>query len=443
MEKQKTETLIENATGSINHLLTSKTNNFKSVPYQGSKAKLLTFLEDSLDHYLKSIGQKEELKTFFDAFSGSGQVAYHFKNKFELITNDKQAFTKVINDTYLSSSSNPKRIESLVNELNNLSPLYFYETDGWFTQTYSQDFLDGTAIALDGTRKVWLSKNAKKIDMIRTRIDEMLECEEIDQDEKNILLTSLLRAANLVANTLGHQNGYLRNWSDNSQKDLVLLVPDFQKNKKNHKNLCGDIFDILDKVSSDIAYFDPPYGSNNKKATGFSYSAYYHLNNTIVLNNRPEIFGKANRPLVTKAAKGAIEKNKKDIVLPQFVELVKRSKSSIVCFSYSTQGLLTPTDFKEVFRLGGCDMDTFKVYYTNHRKNKQSQTALKNGDSIARENHDHELYELFIIARKSNIKLVEEQETTETDFEIDMSDHSITDKSYSIHYDKIKHSIAA
>ncbi|WP_261916864.1 DNA adenine methylase, partial [Vibrio aestuarianus] len=165
MKKQNTETLIENVTGSINHLLTSKTNNFKSVPYQGSKAKLLTFLEDSLDHYLKSIGQKEELKTFFDAFSGSGQVAYHFKNKFELITNDKQAFTKVINDTYLSSSSDPKRIVSLVNELNNLSPLYFYKTDGWFTQTYSQDFLDGTSIALDGSRKIWLSKNAKKIDM--------------------------------------------------------------------------------------------------------------------------------------------------------------------------------------------------------------------------------------------------------------------------------------
>lgn len=419
------------------------TNNFKSVPYQGSKAKLLSFLDDSLEHYLDANNDKQ-IKTFFDAFSGSGQVAYHFKNKFDVITNDKQVFTKVINDTYLSSSADVKRIQSLIDELNNLSDLYFYKTDGWFTQTYSQDFLDGSAVALDGSRKIWLTKNAKKIDMIRTRIDEMLEYGEIVQDEKNVLLTSLLRASNLVANTVGHQNSYLRNWADKALKDLVLLVPDFEPNKRNHKNMCGDIFDVLDDVSSDIAYFDPPYGSNNKKGAGFCYSAYYHLNNTIVLNNRPELFGKANRPLATKAAKCAIEKNKKDVVMPQFVELVKRSKSNLVCFSYSTQGLLTPSDFEEVFRLGGCDMKTFKVYYTNHRKNKQSQTALKNGSSIERENHDAELYELFIIARKSDVRLVESQTTqekVETYLQRDVSEHSISDKSYSIYYDNEKGSI--
>ncbi|SGY94927.1 DNA methyltransferase [Moritella viscosa] len=419
------------------------TNNFKSVPYQGSKAKLLSFLDDSLEHYLDANNDKQ-IKTFFDAFSGSGQVAYHFKNKFDVITNDKQVFTKVINDTYLSSSADVKRIQSLIDELNNLSDLYFYKTDGWFTQTYSQDFLDGSAVALDGSRKIWLTKNAKKIDMIRTRIDEMLEYGEIVQDEKNVLLTSLLRASNLVANTVGHQNSYLRNWADKALKDLVLLVPDFESNKRNHKNMCGDIFDVLDDVSSDITYFDPPYGSNNKKGSGFCYSAYYHLNNTIVLNNRPELFGKANRPLATKAAKCAIEKNKKDVVMPQFVELVKRSKSNLVCFSYSTQGLLTPSDFEEVFRLGGCDMKTFKVYYTNHRKNKQSQTALKNGSSIERENHDAELYELFIIARKSDIRLVESQtiqEKVETYLQKDVSEHSISDKSYSIYYDNEKGSI--
>lgn len=415
-------------------------NNFKSVPYQGSKAKLLSFLDSSLEHYLEA-SNDNKTKTFFDAFSGSGQVAYHFKDKYDVITNDQQAFTKVINDTHLSSTADVKRIQSLIDELNNLSDLYFYQTDGWFKQTYSQDFLDGSAVALDGSRKIWLTKNAKKIDMIRTRIDEMFESGEIVQDEKNILLTSLLRASNLVANTVGHQNSYLRNWADKALKNLVLLVPDFEPNERNHKNLCSDIFDVLDDVNSDIAYFDPPYGSNNNKGAGFCYSAYYHLNNTIVLNNRPELFGKANRPLITKAAKGAIEKNKKDVVMPQFVDLVKRSKSNVVCFSYSTQGLLTPSDFEEVFRMGGCDMKTFKVYYTNHRKNKQSQTALKNGGSIERENHDAELYELFIIARKSDVRLVENQtikQKVETYLKSDVSEHSISDKSYSIYYDNEK-----
>ncbi|MFA0318077.1 DNA methyltransferase [Vibrio cyclitrophicus] len=416
-------------------------NNFKSVPYQGSKAKLLSFIDDSVEHYLESIGEKQKMNTFFDAFSGSGQVAYHVKNKFDVITNDKQSFTKVINDTFLCSNSNIKRIEFLINELNNLDELYFYETDGWYTQTYSQDFLDGSAVDLNDNRKVWLTKNARKIDMIRSRIDEMRDSGEINQDEMNVLLTSLLRASNLCANCMGHQNSYLKNWSDKALKDLVLLVPAFEPSNRNHKNLSGDIFDVLDDVNSDIAYFDPPYGSNNTKGAAFSYSAYYHLNNTIVTNDRPETFGRASRPVATKAAKGAMEKNKKEIVMPQFVELVKRSKSKLVCFSYSTQGLLTPSDFEEVFRLGGCDMSTFKVYYTNHKKNKQSQTALKNGDSISRDNHYNELYELFIIARKKSVCLVESQTTqekVEAYLQKSVSKHSISDKSYSIYYDNEK-----
>lgn len=418
----------------------TQSHNFKSVQYQGSKAKLLTFLEESLDHYFDSIGQKQELKTFFDAFSGSGQVAHHFKDKFDLITNDKQSFTKVINDTYLSSSADVKRIQELVDELNNLSELYFYQTDGWFTKTYSQDFLDGSAVAQDGSRKLWLTKNGRKVDMIRTRIDEMRDSGEITQDEMNILLTSLLRAANLVQNTMGHQNSYLKEWSDKALKDLVLLVPDFQQSKRNHKNLCGEIGDVIDEVHADITYFDPPYGSNNKSGSGFSYSAYYHLNNTIVENSRPETFGKASRPLATKGNKDTIEKNKKELVLPEFVNLVQRSNSKFVCFSYSTQGLLSAQDFEEVFRLGGCDMSTFKVYYTSHKKNKQSQTALKNGDSINRDNHDEELYELFIIAQKKTVRLVDSklEQKIETYLEESDSSHSISDKSYSIYYDNKK-----
>ncbi|EJL6857267.1 DNA adenine methylase [Vibrio alginolyticus] len=419
----------------------TQSHNFKSVPYQGSKAKLLTFLEESLDHYFDSTGQKQELKTFFDAFSGSGQVAHHFKDKFDLITNDKQSFTKVINDTYLSSSADVKRIQELIDELNNLSELYFYQTDGWFTATYSQDFLDGSAVAQDGSRKVWLSKNARKVDMIRTRIDEMRDSGEINQDEMNILLTSLLRAASNVSNTVGHQNGYLRNWSEKSLKDLILEVPQFSTSKRNHKNYCGDIFDVLDEVQSDITYFDPPYGTNNTKiSSGVRYSAFYHLHNTIVQNSRPEIFGKASRPLETKGKTEPLEKNKKEVVMPTFIELIQRSKAKFVCFSYSTQGLLSAQDFEEVFRLGGCEMSTFKVYYKAHCKNAQSKAALKNGEYINRENHDEELYELFIIAQKKPVRLVDNklEQKIETYLEESDSSHSISDKSYSIYYDNKK-----
>lgn len=412
-------------------------NNLATVPYQGSKAKLLTFIEMSLEHYFKRIETKREVNTFFDAFSGSGQIAYHFKDKYNIISNDKQAFTKVINDTYLNSKSDVVRIRKLIDELNNLPLTYFYKTDGWFTKTYSQDFLDGSAVSSDGSRKVWLTKNAQKIDMIRTRIDEMYEACEIVDDEKNILLTALLRAANLVANTLGHQNSYLKKWSDKALKDLVLNVPNITQSKRAHQNICGDIFDVLDDIESDIVYFDPPYGSNNAKGSAFSYSAFYHLNNTLVLNARPETFGKASRPLNTKAAKNSLEKNKKEIVIPEFVDLIQRSKTQFVCFSYSTQGLLSIDDFEKVFDLGGCDMDTFKVYYTQHKKNKQSQTALKLGHSISRDNHSDELFELLIIARKKTVFEVDGETNDKINNYLSNANchKKVTDKGYSTYFD--------
>ena len=51
----------------------------KTIPYMGSKRKLLPFLKNSMLDYLGDT----EIHSFFDAFAGSGRVSHHFRNKYK------------------------------------------------------------------------------------------------------------------------------------------------------------------------------------------------------------------------------------------------------------------------------------------------------------------------------------------------------------------------
>jgi len=424
---------------------TFKTNaKHKTIQYMGNKKELLTFLDSSLKDFLTNVAKDNNCKSFFDAFSGSGQVANHFKDQFEVTTNDKQAFTKVINDAFLCSKASKARIADLIERMNNIPDFYFYQTDGWFTKTYSRD-LEGSPVDEDGNRKVWLTKNAKRIDIYRHILDVWLRIGKIDQDEKNILMVSLILAVNNISNVMGHQNGYLKDWSAKSQKDIVLEMPEFESNHTfNHKNFQGDVFDTLKKVNSDITYFDPPYGTNNEKVScSVRYSSFYHLWNTIVENSRPDVFGRASKPTKTKGFTEPLEKNKKEVVMPMFVKLIKESRSKYVSFSYSNKSLLTAEDFEEVFRLSGCDMNTFRIYYTNHKTNSQSKSAMKLGEFIERQNDNEELFEFFIIAKKKPFLFLVDlniENTTEAKSKrwilTNPSNYSIEDKDYGFFYDK-------
>ena len=64
----------------------------KTIPYMGSKRKLLPFLKDSMLDYLGDT----EIHSFFDAFAGSGRVSHHFRNmSLFLFQNRSQSASKI------------------------------------------------------------------------------------------------------------------------------------------------------------------------------------------------------------------------------------------------------------------------------------------------------------------------------------------------------------
>lgn len=376
----------------------------KTIQYMGSKKALLLFIEDSINDYIQN---NDVINTFYDAFSGSGRIAHYFSKKYNIISSDKQSFSKIILDAYLNTNINISTINNKIKELNNLPIEYFEETDKWFTKNYSCSFNDGISIGKDGNPKIWLEENAMKIDMIRTKIDDInfLKNTKKDKELKNVLLLSLILSVNKVSNVVGHQNGYLKKWSINAQNKLLLINPfdseDEYKNRKlKAKNIVGDIFDILPTITSDITYFDPPYGTNNENlSVATRYSSFYHLWNTLVNNDRPELFGKAGKPIETKGWTPDLEKNKKEVIIPKFIELINLSNSKYVAFSYSNQGLLTKEEFISVFEAANCN--DIRCYEQKHKINTQSKTAIKDGKFVNRDQTKKELVEYFFIGTKN------------------------------------------
>ncbi|ELA7830693.1 DNA adenine methylase [Vibrio alginolyticus] len=363
----------------------------QSIGYAGSKQKLLSFIEDGLKDYMGE--EYSTINSMFDAFTGSGRVANHFKNDFEIITNDKQSFSKIIANAHLNGLYEPEHFESLLNELNNLPESYFDEKcDGWFTRTYSTDNV--SAIADDGTRKPFKTKNAKKIEMIRTRIAEMLDTGEINEIEHDVLITSLLVRISRIQNCCGVQIAYLKEWSKKADRDFILENPMIEKSKLQHnKNYTGDIHSVIDQVNADVLYLDPPYGSN-KHRNSVRYSSYYHLYNTVAENSRPEVKGIASQPLHTRGKTDTLEKNKRELAMIDLIDLISKSQCKVVMLSNSTTGILSINDLIKVYEIAGCDVESLKVYAKSHSINVMSYSTAKS--NLDRD----ELYELLMIGRK-------------------------------------------
>ena len=76
-----------------------------------------------------------------------------------------------------------------------------------------------------------------------------------------LLIANLIDSVTKVSNTSGTYGAFLK--IDDPRKDIPIQLEksDLFDNGKNNQCFCMDIFDIIDKINSDILYLDPPYNS--------------------------------------------------------------------------------------------------------------------------------------------------------------------------------------
>jgi adenine-specific DNA-methyltransferase len=243
--------------------------------------------------------------------------------------------------------------------------------DGWFTEHYGGPASSSEAKGLSADlnrKRPWQRHNTRKLDAIREEIDNL----SLSSVERAIALTSLILAMDKVDSTLGHFASYLREWSPRSYNDAILQVPRVFANELEHRVIRGDVFDAAQE-SVDLAYYDPPYGSNNEKMppSRVRYSAYYHLWTSICLNDRPKLFGKACRREDTadNFAPSVFEEFRRNPTTGRFlaVEAIERligsTKAPWIILSYSSGGRATAEELNQVIARHGKMTEVIELDY--------------------------------------------------------------------------------
>lgn len=345
--------------------ITPKTEGIK---YAGSKRKLLPQI-------LYLVG-KVKPKTVLDGFAGTTRVSQALAHSgYSVIANDVSSWSEVFATCYLLNKFPRSHYLPVIEYLNNLPP-----EDGWFTENYGGDPNEGCSVAGDGLKKPWQQHNTRRLDAIRNEIDRL----DLSNAERAVVLTSLIYALDKVDSTLGHFASYLNDWSSRSYNPLKLEVPALFVKNRTHKVHRKDIFDLLPKCPVDLAYFDPPYGSNNEKMppSRVRYSAYYHLWTSICLNDKPEVFGKAKRRVDTSdtVASSVFEEFRRNengrlIAVESISRMLKEAKAKHILLSYSSGGRATAEQLNEVIAENGKLVEVLEV---DHKKNVMADMRWTN-----------------------------------------------------------------
>ena len=328
----------------------------QSIKYIGSKLKLIP--------QVLELVKKVNAKTILDGFSGTTRVSQAFaKLGYTVICNDIAPWSKVFGTCYLLNTKPKAAYQPLINHLNAVPPV-----DGWFTEHYGGHANGGCAIQEDGLKKPWQRHNTRKLDAIRQEIETL----KLDPVEKAVALTSLILALDRVDSTLGHFSAYLKAWAPRAYKALVLEVPEVFRSEGEHQVHQADIFELVPRVSVDLAYFDPPYGSNNEKMppSRVRYAAYYHLWKSVVLFDKPTLFGKAKRRKDTSdpLAVSVFEEFRRNddgqfIAVQAIAKLIRETQARWILLSYSSGGRATAQQLNEVMQSNGKLLTVLELDY--------------------------------------------------------------------------------
>lgn len=332
----------------------------EGIKYAGSKRKLLP--------YILLLARRVKPKTIFDGFSGTTRVSQALaQSGYRVIANDIAAWSSTFGTCYLLNPHPQDHYNELIAHLNALPG-----EDGWFTEHYAGDVRGSkSAKTADGLKKPWQRHNTRKLDAIREEIERL----SLDGYEKAVAITSLILAMDEVDSTLGHYAAYLSEWSPRSYRLMKLRIPRLIPKTEDHEVYHGDIFDTLGSVTSDLAYYDPPYGSNNDKMppSRVRYAAYYHLWTSICLYDKPKLFGKVNRRVDTADLLGAsiFEEFRKNehgrfIVVEAIDNLLQQTQAKHIILSYSSGGRATAEELSETLTKAGKVRDFVEI---DHRRN--------------------------------------------------------------------------
>ena len=169
-----------------------------------------------------------------------------------------------------------------------------------------------------------------------------------------------------------------------------------------------DIFNLLSESTQyDLAYFDPPYGSNNEKMppSRVRYASYYHIWTSVIRNDNPTLFGKVNRRVDTRdtVAGSIFEEYRKNqngnyIAMDAIRNMIKQTKAKYILLSYSSGGRATKSELKDIITENG---NLEKIIEIDYKKNVMANMCWTN-EWLKSEEGNKEY--LFLMSKGEQVK---------------------------------------
>lgn len=312
------------------------------MKYIGNKSRLLDFIYESLrDMNIPDKG------IFIDIFSGTTSVAQFFKKlKYKIISNDFMTYSYVFQKTYIETNKMPDfkklkmgKIDDVIVFLNSLRPIKGYAFDNY-------------APSGKYRRQYFSDENAMKIDVIRDQIETWKSNNQISKTEFFVLVSSLIDAADFVANISGTYGAYLKIWRSMALKKMVLKIPNIFDNRENNQVFKKDANQLIREIRGTILYLDPPYNSRQ-------YASNFHVLESIAVWDKQSLRGKTGLRDYEDQKSLYCYKYK---CAEAFEDLIKNARVDYIVLSYNNEGIIDREKIIEIMSLRGKVFEYIKGY---------------------------------------------------------------------------------
>lgn len=301
------------------------------MKYIGNKSRLLGFIESSLTE-----AQVPFHGTFADVFSGTANVGFHFKKLgMKIISNDIMTYSYFLQKAMLEINTIPKftqvkkllnlsssaNVQELLDSISQIEP-----QKGYFFQNFSPS---GVA-----KRQFFTDENGQIIDGIRDELEKWQRLGLVDDLEFCYLLSSLINAADHVANMSGTYGAYLKIWRSVALKKLKLQPIELFDNGQKNIILKGDSLEIIKSINGDVLYLDPPYNSRQ-------YASNFHVMESLAVWDKQELRGIVG---LRNYQNQKSDFSSKREATSAFRELIEGAQFKYIVLSYNNEGIIKRED---------------------------------------------------------------------------------------------------
>jgi adenine-specific DNA-methyltransferase len=229
---------------------------------------------------------------------------------------------------------------------------------GWVTRRYTP-----CSAQFEGVERRYLTvENGRRIDSIRAQIEQWRPL--LTDAEHALLIATLIAAVVKVSNVAGTYGCYLKEWKPRALRQLALNSVQIRPgdgDKAGHRVWCSDAEHVVSETEAQLIYADPPY-------TKRQYAAYYHLLNTLVGKEDPNLSGSTGLPCWQEWASEWCYARRAPYALDR---LIAKSSAPTFVLSYSSDGHIAHATIMDILSRYG----TVSVRTVERRRYRSSRLA--------------------------------------------------------------------